>query len=185
MQYDDRLFENRNDGRGAWAVRWLMRRYEGRSPWNFCWRITLEHTLIVIALAIASGLFLMAKDVLTGVSTVVEDHPLEREDPFTILLASLVFAPIFETLLLQALPIMIARKCRAGLGMQVLVSGVPFAALHFFDLWVGIVAGIPGGLYLGVAYAHWRRKSLWTALWITTVSHGLRNVLPAIAMIAA
>ncbi len=183
MQYDDRLFENRNDGRGAWTIRWLLRRYEGRSPWSFCWRNALEHTLITIAIVILIVAFLEIMAALTGAPPNEVSLP---EDIILELLLLLVLAPIFETLELQALPIFIARKFKAGLGVQVLVSGVLFAAGHFLlneePIVSGLAAGIPGGLYLGFAYAYWCRKSHWTAMWVTAISHALGNVIPAIAV---
>lgn len=181
MQYDDSLFENRNDGRGAWAVRWLLRRYEGRSPWSFCWRNALEQTLISIAIAA----FLTAMEALIGTLAIEEIDPAESEEIVLTLLLYLVIGPFFETLELQALPIFIARKFKAGLGVQVLVSGALFAALHFMKedpILSGLAAGIPGGLYLGFAYAYWCRESHWTAICVCTVSHALCNVIPAIAI---
>ncbi|MDE0020015.1 MAG: hypothetical protein OXT69_01345 [Candidatus Poribacteria bacterium] len=199
MQYDDRLFENRNDGRGAWTIRWLLRRYEGRSPWNFCWRITLEQ----YAAAILIGLFIAGAYAVLGIPLFEDDQSFEygsdgqpsehggsAELLGMIVLVSYMIAigPVLETLTLQALPIIIARKFKAQLGMQVLISGTLFAAGHFTNpnsILSGFAAGIPGGLYLGFAFAYWQRGSPATAWWVTFVSHGLRNVLPTIAMIAA
>ena len=117
----------------------------------------------------------------------VDTYPIEMEDKISEVLLYLVIAPIFETLQLQALPIFIARKCKAGLGVQVLVSGALFAALHFFNedpIASGLAAGIPGGLYLGFIYAYWCRESHWTAMWVCAVSHALSNVIPAMATVA-
>ena len=187
MLYNAKLPQNRNDGRGAWAVGWLLRRYEGRSPWNFCWRITLEHTLISIAIMVLFVGFLAAIGAFDAWINAPVDYPIEMEDKILEILLLLVIAPIFETLLLQALLIFIARKFKAGLGVQVLVSGVLFAALHFFNedpIASGLAAGIPGGLYLGFIYAYWCRESHWTAMWICAVSHALSNVIPAIGTVA-
>ncbi len=190
MLYNPKLPKNRNDGRGAWAVRWLMRRYEGRTPWNFCWRIALEQTLISIAVVLFMIAFLAAMEALIGVQApaIGDDYPTGIEDIVLEALLLLVLAPIFETLELQALPIFIARKLKAGLGVQVLVSGALFAATHFLlnedPIASGLAAGVPGGLYLGFAYAYWCRKSHWTAMWVTAVSHALANVIPAMAAVA-
>jgi len=94
------------------------------------------------------------------------------------------FAPIFETLLLQALPIAIARLAKAGFWLQVLVSTVPFAGLHFLEGFsVGLGAGVVGGFYFAFTYAHWRQRSRWTALWTTALCHAIHNAMAVFMML--
>ena len=99
----------------------------------------------------------------------------------SVLALTLVIAPVVETLLLQALPVAIARGLKAGFKVQILASLIPFTLLHLPEgVCVGICAGLVGGFYLAFNYAHWIEKSLWTALWTTTVAHIIRNSLPAL-----
>ena len=61
---------------------------------------------------------------------------------------------------------------------QVMISAVLFAWAHFPPgVVTGVSAGIIGGLYFGIGYAHWRKQSLWTALWTTAVAHSLHNFM--------
>lgn len=91
-------------------------------------------------------------------------------------LVIVVLAPVFETLLFQALPIFIARKFKAPFTLQVVSSMVVFAAMHFFDgIAAGICAGTIGGFYFAFTFAHWREKSRWTAFWVTAIAHAFHN----------
>lgn len=139
-----------------------FQRYRQRKPWAFCWRIAVEGLIISLLCALAlSYLF----------------PDLHREvldwSAAEIFLVIVVLAPVFETLLLQALPIFIARKLKAPFAVQVLASTVVFAALHFLE---GISTGIAaGGFYFAFTFAHWRQKARWTAFWVTAVSHAFNN----------
>jgi hypothetical protein len=98
----------------------------------------------------------------------------------------LILAPVLETIFLQAIPISIAKLCRAGLKLQIAVSVLIFASLHFSEgISVGIGAGLIGGFYLAFAYAHWAQKSIWKALWVTTLAHMIRNAFPAVLLVVA
>ncbi len=93
--------------------------------------------------------------------------------------ACLLFAPIVETLLFQALIIGALKWMGMGLGTQVAASAFLFALIHFGEsIAVGVAAGIPGGLYYGFTFAFWLQDSFWTAFWVTAVSHFLHNLLP-------
>ena len=105
---------------------------------------------------------------------------LEREFPDwtagQIFLAVVVLAPAIETLLLQALPIFIARKFKAPFAFQIAASMAVFATLHIFEgILTAIAAGLVGGFYFAFSYAHWCQKSHWTAFWVTAFSHTFNN----------
>ena len=148
-------------------------KHRRRRPWNFCWRVTLEGLLVsVVVLA-----------VLSCVVNIEEREFLSWSVP-AILFLLLVVAPVFETLLLQALPITLCRLFRGSFRAQILASLIPFMLLHMLEgIGVGIGAGLIGGFYLAFTYAHWAEKSLWTALWTTTVSHFLRNLVPTVVLV--
>jgi hypothetical protein len=100
---------------------------------------------------------------------------LPLDDPF-FLAFGVSGVPIIETLIFQAFPVWIARKCKASFSVQVLASLVPFTLAHTGeDLGTPIGAGLVGGFYLAFTYAHWRAQSRWTAFWTTALSHALHN----------
>ena len=73
----------------------------------------------------------------------------------------------------------------ADLGTQAAAAAALFAFAHFTkSAGSGIAAGLPGGVYLGFAFAHWLGESFWTAFWVTAVAHSLHN-LPTAALIGA
>ncbi len=89
----------------------------------------------------------------------------------------MLFAPVVETLLFQALVIGAFKWMGLGLGTQVAVSAFLFAWDHFADsIEAGVGVGIHGGMYWGFAFAFWLQDSFWTAFWVTAVSHFLHNL---------
>ena len=136
--------------------------YTKLGPWAFCWRITAEAFLVSVVVAIPLHL-IDGKERYLGTAT-------------QLFASAVLVAPVLETLLCQALPIMIARFLRATFTLQVLVAWVAFALPHFREgLHVGIAAGVVGGFYFGFTYAHWIKTSRWTAFWTTATSHALQN----------
>ncbi len=149
-------------------------KHNARTPWDFCWRTAIEGTLVSFAVVIVLSMF-------------VHEQPRELiEWSAALLIASaVVAAPIIETLVFQVIPISIARALRVPLKVQILISATLFALVHFIEgLGVGIGAGVIGGLYFAWAYAHWARKSFWTALWVTIVAHFLRNAISVSILLA-
>ena len=152
-----------------------FQRYRKRSPWAFCWRIALEGLAVSLLCALAlSQLF----------------SDLHREFPdwsaAAIFMVIVVLAPVYETLLLQALPIFIARKFKAPFAVQVIASMVVFAVPHFTDgISAGICAGTIGGFYFAFTFAHWRDKSRWTAFWVTALAHSINNAAAFIMLVLA
>lgn len=148
-------------------------KHRRRTPWNFCWRVTLEGVLVSVL-------------VLTAISCLVDLEERQFLDwPIPVILfVMLIMAPIFETLLLQALPITLCRLFRRSFRTQILVSLIPFTVLHMLEgIGAGVGAGLIGGFYLAFTYAHWAEKSYWTALWTTVVSHFLRNLVVAVVLV--
>ncbi len=87
-------------------------------------------------------------------------------------------APVGETIALQALIIAPLSALGADIGTQTVVSALLFALAHWRTSPVqGIVAGLPCGVYFGFMFAFWYPQSIWTALWVTALSHALTNLL--------
>ena len=82
-------------------MNWLrahFRKHRQRRPWDFCWRVAVEG-LVVSLIVVAIPSILLdepGRDFL--------DWPIHHT-----LIIIVILAPIFETLLLQALPVAIAR----------------------------------------------------------------------------
>jgi len=158
-----------------WIVRHFRRHLE-RRPWDFCWRIGLESTLVSLAAAVLLSIFIN------------EPHKEHMEDwPVAALIVFLVLlGPPLETLLFQAFPIFIVRLLRGSMWTQVLVSATIFAAGHFMrDIVTGAAAGMVGGSYLAFAYVRWRRISKRHAFWITTGIHCINNGIAVLLIVIA
>ena len=152
-----------DDARVGWLRR-HFRRHERRSLGDYLWRVTLEAFLIAITVAILLSLL--------G----VEDR--EIGDPGSFVVLAILVAPWLETLLLQMLPVGLARLCGAGRSVQLILSMIVFAALHFMvGLGTGLAAGVVGGFYLAFTYTHWRRHSRTRAFWMTTAQHMIHNTV--------
>jgi len=147
-------------------MNWLKRhfqKYREREAWKFCWLIGLEGTVVSLAIALFLSLFDVAE----------REIDLSFEE---LLILGVLVAPILETLIFQAFFVWIARLCKAGFGMQVIASVIPFFAAHVVEgVATGLAAGLVGGFYFAFTYVHWREKSRWTAFWVTALSHALHN----------
>ncbi len=153
-------------------MNWLIRhfeRYRQRSPWDFCWRIALEGT--VLGLLTAAVLTLIIGE---------EQHEFLEWPMGVIFLVVVLIAPPVETLLCQALPVFVARKLKASFRVQVIVSTVIFTVCHIPEGFITTIsAGLVGGFYFAFTYVHWRQKSRWTGFWVTALSHAIHNGIGA------
>ena len=144
-----------------------FRRYLILPPLTFSWQITVEN--LIISLAVTGIIYLLWEP--------TPRTNLQNITASTYLWSIIIFGPIIETLLLQALPVFLARLLGLKFYGQLLFSIIPFAALHFTrSLSAGIGAGIIGGFYSAFTYVHWQSKSTWTAFWVTAFSHALYNL---------
>lgn len=90
-----------------------------------------------------------------------------------------VFAPLIETLLLQQLPIVLARRFRMSASLQFAMGAIPFAALHFESgVVTGVAAGIVGGALFSFSYLTFIAESKMKAFWMTATIHALHNLVP-------
>lgn len=149
-----------------------FRQHLQRGPWDFCWRIGVESTVVSI---------------LVGTLLLVFGAP-EREFPdWTIggiFVVIVLLAPPLESLLMQGLPIFIARKLKASFRKQVITATVVFSLCHLAEGFGALIsAGIVGGFYFSFTYAHWRSKSRWQAFWVTSGSHAIHNAIAFILIL--
>jgi hypothetical protein len=157
-----------------WVAR-HFRRYLERKPWDFCWRIGVESTVVsLVAAALLSIVFVEPKREFLDLSLPVG---------FVILL---LVAPPLETLAFQAFPIFMVRVLKRSIRTQILVSMLLFSAAHFPEgIVTGVSAGVIGGLYFAFAYAHWRTQSRWLSFWITTICHGIHNGIGFVLLVVS
>ena len=173
-----------------WTVGWIEHRYMDRSAWSFCWRIAVERLAVSLLVMIPIHPF---KDRLEALlpdgkkkkkkkKSDSKMTPEEMESAFELICHSafkvVAVAPVGETIALQALIIAPLSALGADIGTQTVVSALLFALAHWETSPVqGIVAGLPCGVYFGFMFAFWYPQSVWTALWVTALSHSLTNLL--------
>lgn len=151
--------------------------YNKRTPWSFCWRMSLESFAISFVLA----LFLIALAVLAGFSILDAGEDLviggtEFDFYLELFFSWVLLAPIIETIFLQALPVFLTKLFSSSEKWQIIVTSIVFAVPHFLiGIIPGIAAGIVGGIYFAFAYVHWRKDSHWRAFWVTALGHGINN----------
>lgn len=146
------------------VIRNHFKRYIRRKPWDFCWRIAVESLVVSLFVAV----FL---SVLNAPERQLPDWQRSEIAAFAVLIA-----PPVETLVMQALPIFIARILKGSFGVQILAGTVVFSLFHIPEgIATFISAGIVGGFYFSFAYARSRRKSRWKAFWVTALSHAIHN----------
>lgn len=144
-----------------------FQKYQERSPWDFCWRISVE--CFVVSLTV--GFLLDAM----GLASSAPNYEFKN---YLVLWMVFVVGAILETVIFQVLPVWISRKFKASFSIQVLSSVIFFAAAnallgvhHFLSI------GIFGGFYLAFTYVHWRTKGFRIAFWITAGSYGIQFCL--------
>lgn len=156
------------EGRLKWLLR-PIRLERCRSARQFIGRILVQQFLAKVALSIPVGILFQ------------DDSNAQAEllrTPLVAFVAMVLVAPPLETLLLQAAPIELLRAFRRSRAWQFLFGAVPFALLHFPQgIGVGVGAGVVGGLFFSYTYLEGRNRSAWSALWITTVTHALHNLI--------
>lgn len=110
---------------------------------------------------------------------------LDQYGPVGLVVTVVIFGPIIETLLFQALPTGIGRALKWRRRWQFLVTMLPFAAVHFLiGLPTGMSAGLVGGSYFAFTYLKFRDASFAKAVAATSLVHGCYNLV-AVALILA
>lgn len=154
--------------------------YKKMAPWPFCLRISVESSIV----SFVAALFLILSAYSLGFLDMNQGEEFLLDgtagDYYIGLFFSMVlFAPIIETLFLQSLPVFFMRLLSLPEKWQIILTTLVFALPHFLLLGIipGLAAGLVGGAYHAFTYIHWRKKSWWTAFWVTSVSHGINNLI--------
>lgn len=139
--------------------------------------------LFVIALAaISLGMSAIADLGLTSLGVDRTERPeLFKFGLPGLFVMAVLIAPLFETLLLQQVPILLTNRLGMPVIAQLLAGAVPFAALHFSSGAIpGVAAGAVGGLTYSVAYLTCLGDSKLRAFFTTVAIHSLHNLIPCI-----
>ena len=94
-----------------------------------------------------------------------------------------IFAPIFETLTSQLLPIKLIQKVLRNKFeiIPILISATFFSLMHFgYSFWYSLLT-LPLGLLLAKTYVIFQKRKE-SSLWITTAVHSLRNLIAVISI---
>lgn len=153
--------------------------YKKLPPLSFCLRITFESFLVSFLVAI----FLIILGVVVGLIDIntPPEFIAEGEESFSYsdsFFPMVIFAPIVETVLFQLFPVFLVGLFGENNNWKIAIATLAFAIPHFLLGFVaGISAGVIGGFYLAFTYLHWRKDSRWRAFWVTTLSHGIHNLI--------
>lgn len=150
-------------------LRWLRT----RKPALYCFVTALESTVLAMPVAY----------LLLYSFELYDEFDTEAPGAADFVMSAIIRAPIVETLLLQMIPILLARRFGLGLRMQVLCSLVPFALCHTSGLMSFVCAGLIGGFYLSYTFAVWLEHSLRKTLLITIATHVVMNSLVGLMII--
>lgn len=145
-----------------------IRKYRHLGVWSFCLRMAFESFLIAMLVCTVANLLFDHKGDGSENGDFLSTYGL---------VSALLLAPIFETVFCQLIPVAVARKLRAGMLIQVVVSMFVFAYMHFKVLGIvsGLSAGLVGGFYFSYTYVRWRERNLKTAYWSTVAVHSMYN----------
>jgi hypothetical protein len=146
-----------------------------RNKVQFFWRVTLEGLLVPSAILIAIQAFFDLRSA----------GPLGAFNSMPMLIGAVFLASFCETILLQVLPVIVARHFGAAGWVQILAATVLFAASKFpFGIETGILTGLIGGFYLAFTYVHWERESFNSALLMTIGAHAAHNLVVSMGRMA-
>lgn len=102
----------------------------------------------------------------------------QLNSPLVILAVALIWAPVFETLVFQTLPIEILNKMTRGKTAAIIGSAVIFGAVHYPDAeWLGALLTFAPGLIFAWSYQVWREKSFVKASAMTGGIHLMHNLI--------
>lgn len=97
--------------------------------------------------------------------------------------SAVIFAPIFETLINQLIPIKVMQKILRNKVniIPILVSAIFFALMHLvYSIWYSLLM-FPLGLLLAKTYLIFRKRKE-SSFWVTTAVHSLWNLIQVILL---
>ncbi len=94
-----------------------------------------------------------------------------------------IFAPIFETLIGQVLPIKLTEKILRNKHkvIPMLISAILFSLMHFgYSIWYSLLT-FPLGILLAKTYVIFQKRKE-SSFWVTAAVHSLRNLIAVISI---
>ena len=142
--------------------------YRTLERWPFFWRMTIEHLVVPWALMSVVSFFVRFPPI----------PPFLPRDVSRYLFIAVIAGPLWELILSQWLPVMIARHFKVRFWNQVWISLAVFFVPHFGNgVFSAIKGGLFGGFYSVFTYVCWREKSQWRAFYMTYTLHALHNLI--------
>jgi hypothetical protein len=165
-----------------WLARWrdLRERHPYRAA--LVLGICMAPLGLLLALSVVGILMALVPPELLGKSAAAH---LGQMRPGWIVIMTVVYAPLVETLLAQLLPIEIARRLGAGPLLCILPSAFLFGLGHFLN--GGLAHGTTtffGGLVLACAYVALRRAGSGPAFVAAATTHAFMNAAIVPALVA-
>lgn len=113
------------------------------------------------------------------------EHQIPIMNPLKVFISYNVIAPIFETLLGQMIPILVARRYIKSSWIILLLSATLFAIPHSTLDIFRFIPSFLGGILLAFSFLHWLQFSVSKAYWTTCAVHFLHNVIVTIPLLFA
>ncbi|EKD90582.1 MAG: hypothetical protein ACD_30C00112G0023 [uncultured bacterium] len=145
------------------------------STLRFILEMTFLAFLLKILLSLVVGIIFTMLNIPNDPNLSFETELL-KFNPILILIFVVFFAS-FETITSQWFILWLSSKFTKSIFTQIMVSSTVFGILHFDPAFSIIV--IPIGMILAWSFLIYRKKSLWSALWVTTAIHILHNLAAA------
>ena len=95
----------------------------------------------------------------------------------TVLVETVFFAPILETILCQCLPIWFTGKFTQNKYILIGISTMVFTIINPFDDLIMLTIVFLGGVIFSFSFIRWRQRNIWIALSVTTIIHASSNVI--------
>jgi hypothetical protein len=126
----------------------------------------------MLLLTIIGALIPAAKPVIDILTYVRDFDDLSSNELFTL---SVLFAPLVETFIGQALPIWIISRFTKKVTLTLIISALLFAALHKYP--IAILAIFPTAITLSWSWIVYRKRSFLHAYLVTSTIHALHNLV--------
>jgi hypothetical protein len=126
----------------------------------------------MVILALIGALIPAAKPLIDILTYVRDFDDLSSNELFTL---SVLFAPLVETFIGQALPLWIISRFTKKLRLLLIISALFFAALHKYP--VAVIAIFPTAITLSWSWIVYRKRSFLHAYLVTSAIHALHNLV--------
>ena len=149
----------------------LYRKWSSLSTWPFI----VVTSLLILTSILACGflLVLFGLEIQDIAGSVAFDN-----SPYSLILWFVVFAPIFETMIGQQLPVYLSYRWGGKYKKEIatISSVILFSLLRFhYSIWSSISA-VPAGFLLVESFIIFKKRKE-SAFWVTTAIHFLKNAI--------